>query len=419
MLAIMTFTFMFMFATTQGVIAANMDNSITGITIIKMAKMSSDHVGSETTLVDYDYLISYTPHAPIVIDEESDFLVFPGNGSVENPYRIENLEIISSGDTPAISVHGISNVYYVISNCVLSGTEDAYWGTLHLLGYGIVSGCTIDNSTNGLVLSGGKIIVENSIIKRTSSVGIKGSTNGGVKTIRNNTFMISNGVAIDLYPSNVNATIDNNVFETQNPQSPSSYIRVYDNATIINNRLSSSTTGIEIKGDNSVVRNNTIVDCTKGIAVEGGFSKIYTNTIFGCAVGMTLDGNHSLIYENLFKENNAGLSLWPRSSNNMIYGNTFMNIVMNALDSGFSNLWDDGISQGNAWNDYPSSTIGVYNVSGNANSIDRWPTYIGEEPPTTPTTTSTELRIEVLMLIAGSALIVVVILVSIVIFRRR
>ncbi len=56
---------------------------------------------------------------PVFINSDDDFdtLGFTGNGSSSNPYLIENLDIVSTGDgNPAIVISG-TNVYFIIRNC--------------------------------------------------------------------------------------------------------------------------------------------------------------------------------------------------------------------------------------------------------------------------------------------------------------
>jgi len=61
-----------------------------------------------------------TPHAPIFIDENSDFTSWPGEGSVEQPYIIAGLLI--NGSTPAINITG-TDVHFVIKDCWLTSAS--------------------------------------------------------------------------------------------------------------------------------------------------------------------------------------------------------------------------------------------------------------------------------------------------------
>jgi hypothetical protein len=60
------------------------------------------------------------------------------------------------------------------------------------------------------------------------------------------------------------------------------------------------------------------------------------------------------------------------SNNNHIYNNDVYDGSFGiALDNGYGNSWDDGVSIGNYWSDYGGS--GVYNIPGSAGAIDHFP----------------------------------------------
>ncbi|MEJ2279906.1 MAG: right-handed parallel beta-helix repeat-containing protein [Candidatus Lokiarchaeota archaeon] len=69
---------------------------------------------------------SFTDSLPIKISSDSDFLSygFPGSGSVEDPYRIENLKIDTSGypfKTYGIEIENVSKSF-IIQNCRISAS---------------------------------------------------------------------------------------------------------------------------------------------------------------------------------------------------------------------------------------------------------------------------------------------------------
>jgi len=94
-------------------------------------------------------------HNPVVIQSDTDFVNqgWPGNGSMNNPFLIEDLEIELSLYSTCIEISHTS-VYFEIRNCVFSYQySGAYFGFYYqvLMGIGVqlnhVSNCTIVNCT--------------------------------------------------------------------------------------------------------------------------------------------------------------------------------------------------------------------------------------------------------------------------------
>ena len=63
-----------------------------------------------------------TPHPPIYIDENSDFESWPGEGTVEDPYIISNLQINATTGVPAIYVTN-TDVHFFIKDCWLTSNS--------------------------------------------------------------------------------------------------------------------------------------------------------------------------------------------------------------------------------------------------------------------------------------------------------
>jgi parallel beta-helix repeat protein len=65
-----------------------------------------------------------TPHAPIYIDDNTDFETqgWPGDGSIGSPYVIASLEINATTGVPAINITGTS-VYFIIQDCWLTSNS--------------------------------------------------------------------------------------------------------------------------------------------------------------------------------------------------------------------------------------------------------------------------------------------------------
>jgi parallel beta-helix repeat protein len=112
------------------------------------------------------------------------------------------------------------------------------------------------------------------------------------------------------------------------------------------------------------------------IGIEGGwldYSEFYGNTVFGNEFGLIIwDSNGCFFYQNTIANNtNIGLQfdlVW----NCTVFGNIFDSSTINAMDYGYDNNWDDGVSIGNTWSDY----YGVepyYSVPGSGNGVDHYP----------------------------------------------
>jgi len=78
------------------------------------------------------------------------------------------------------------------------------------------------------------------------------------------------------------------------------------------------------------------------------------------------------ILDNYIRDNkDTGIKVL-QSTNCTIYGNVVCyNSAGNAWDDGTSNLWYDGVSEGNTWSDYNGT--GPYPIGGEAGSFDRFP----------------------------------------------
>ena len=70
------------------------------------------------------------------------------------------------------------------------------------------------------------------------------------------------------------------------------------------------------------------------------------------------------------------LSLGFRCAYEPVCNRLGLNEMSNAIDDGLDNKWDDGVNQGNYWNNYDSS--GVYLVPESAGSVDYYPLLLEE-----------------------------------------
>lgn len=187
----------------------------------------------------------------------------------------------------------------------------------------------------------------------------------------------------------------------------SGYLVGYDldslyNSTVTGNIAHHSRCGIAVRNNfiDSEVSNNTAYACDFGFSCASNTRLVgctaFNNDMgfliqsssesgfYGCVayennIGFELahDGQFELIGNLVYNNSLYGISIWDGCSNNTLYRNSIFNNGVN--DDGANNTWDNGIDQGNYWDDY--SGVGYYYVPGSAGSQDRYPgTYPSSYP---------------------------------------
>ncbi len=126
----------------------------------------------------------------------------------------------------------------------------------------------------------------------------------------------------------------------------------------------------------------------------------------------------NVVFNNLITNNtHYGITLVGESRFNQIYGNAIgWNELGNAYDDGSNNTWfDEGNRMGNWWSDFNSTSSDVYEIDGDANSIDYYPIAYSDWTLELPIKTTT-IGIEIILVsVAGVGAVVIVI----VFFLRR
>ncbi|MHA1959640.1 MAG: NosD domain-containing protein [Candidatus Thorarchaeota archaeon] len=120
--------------------------------------------------------------------------------------------------------------------------------------------------------------------------------------------------------------------------------------------------------------------------------------------------NCTIVNNAIYNNTDYGVALFD-GYGNMIYGNALgWNEEENAWDHGADNVWDDGISVGNWWSDYEGE--GVYNITGDAESVDRFPNVLPRGIPTLPLDqTTATLPFDPLIVIAVGGGIVLILVI--------
>lgn len=258
---------------------------------------------------------------PIVIESDDDFetTYWIGNGTLSNPYVLANKTI--EGER-CIDIRDTS-CYFRIENCTLISTY---------------SGISMDYVEKG-------IISDCSLVSDSFSIFLRNTVN---VTIRRNSICGD----IQILYSHLCEVMDNNI---QASHQSAIVLRECDQCVINNNTVFMNNTGTIVSlsiSPNSTIVNNTLKGGNYGVYSYLSHNSVFMNNTVASII-------HAIVMDN--------------SSNNTIIGNRFASTEKEvARDYGTSNLWDDGISIGNAWLDYQGT--GVYNIPGNAGSTDHFPT---------------------------------------------
>jgi parallel beta-helix repeat protein len=150
-------------------------------------------------------LQQYTAHEPIFInyDDEFSYQGFPGSGTINDPFRIEGLNITST-ESDLITIKE-TQVHFTIRNNILNGLSRASSGIEFFnVWNGIIeNNLILNHKSEGLIISGSQDnIIRNNTIKNNSN-GIKvvrsGFTHPRNNIIINNTihYNMLRGILID------------------------------------------------------------------------------------------------------------------------------------------------------------------------------------------------------------------------------
>ena len=218
----------------------------------------------------------YTPHAAIAIDGDANFSAtallegWPGDGSPEDPFIIDGLEIDLGGEYGHCIRIDNTKVSFTIRNCNLTGAS-----LVHTLGGWHAAGIFLISVTNGE-------LVNNICSSNLNGVLLFGSDSN---TVANNTCNI-NAHGIYLYKS-------------------------YSN-TVVNNTCNSNEYGIYLEkysceSNSNIVTNNTCNSNDIGIKIiESRYNKVTTNTCNSNRIGIYLGdtcGWSNIIADNTFSGN--------------------------------------------------------------------------------------------------------------------
>ncbi|MFW9906520.1 MAG: NosD domain-containing protein [Candidatus Thorarchaeota archaeon] len=262
---------------------------------------------------------AYIEHGPITItsDVQLNNSGYPGNGTLDDPIRIEGYNItFSSGDLISISD---TQYYFTITNCLLNGLTTAS------------NGIKLENVANSRI--------ENSFISNTGDSGLYLIFSGD-NIIFNNTIE-NTGIGMDLELSDNNLIMNNTITESQGW----TQINLWDSSlnTLANNTIQSSDGGIAMLSSSQ----------------ENTFTQ---NTVHHCG-GMFIEASSdNLVSDNTFYNNTVGVKVENASGTNII-ANTILNSSCQGIWCRFTNFTT--VTQNTVWNSFTSGIILRNDTDGN------------------------------------------------------
>ena len=343
---------------------------------------------------------SYVAHDPFLIIGDEDFAEFPGTGTKENPYLIENFFIASMSESVGINI-STTNSYFIIKNCYINVLDYGIW--ISWVSYGtvkIINNTCISNNFNGIDLwdASGAYLENNTLIYNGEGLTIVASddvsiTNNNcsynsrkgisVKFVDNasleENYCNFNNIGMDVDFSR-NVILSNNICK-QNSKAGISFSNTFTSLLLNNKITENQEKGIAlIDSENIVLSTNDLTLNMNGIISDGlKNSQIYNNTIksnINRGISIVYSDSNLITYNQL--ENNTGYGIYANlSSSNSIHHNNFINNNLGGISQAFSrdganNTWyDPDTNEGNYWDDWLG--VGSYLIEGYSGSYDRYP----------------------------------------------
>ncbi|MFX1440344.1 MAG: right-handed parallel beta-helix repeat-containing protein [Promethearchaeota archaeon] len=321
-------------------------------------------------------LAAGTPHGPIAIDGDANFSdmalleAWPGDGSPENPYIIDGLNIDLDGRRGSCISVSNTRVCFITSNCNLTGAYQNYMDWIQSQGAGI----NLENVTGGE-------LVNNTCNRNDFGIILYDSDYNTVanNTCNNNTIGICFGNPI---MENMLGDSDSNTVANNTCSSNEYGISLWDSDynTIANNTCNNNRDGIVIgESDYNTVVNNTCTsygrDFTHGIRLyDSHDDTVANNTCNNNGDGIVIDeSNYNTVVNNTCNNNWNGIFLDGSDSNTMANNTCSYN--------------GDGIYIGNS-----NSSIVMYNICNN-NSIGIHLTYSDSSTVVNNTCSSNDIGI--------------------------
>jgi parallel beta-helix repeat protein len=253
--------------------------------------------------------LQLTPHGAIAIDGDANFSDtallegWPGDGSPENPFIIDGLDIDLGGGFGSCIAISNTRVSFTISNCNLTGA-----GGRGAWPVSTEAGIYLENVTNGELV---------------------------------NNICSSNGRGINLIESDSNTVVNNNCSSNH---WPGINLGSSHSNTVVNNTCNSNGCGISLReSDSNTVENNTCTSNThQGIHLGNSNSNtVANNTCNNNGWGISLrESDSNTVASNTCNNNRIGIYLLDSGSNtvenNTCLGNTEYDIVEESYEGEFA-----------------------------------------------------------------------------------
>jgi parallel beta-helix repeat protein len=309
----------------------------------------SDIEQSETSVGSY----SLIPHSPISITSDEDFVTygFQGNGTADNPYIIEGLNITTTQDQ-GIGI-SLTSKFFIIRNCHVEAESSgiAISGVVDSTASIVNNTCI--NTPMGIVLSDTSfsIISNNTCLNNEKGIVV---LDAPFTLISNNKCIDNNFCGIKLTYSDSSVISDNEITKSEygiyTSESPlltitnntcykntySVLLRYSSFSTINNNTCTNNKDGIKVIYSRSVLlTNNTcnfnerailiVYDSQNPALTQPGNVILRNNNCANNNLGIWLeDAQYSVLTDNRCYENNKGICLL-RSSYSTVTNNTCNN----------------------------------------------------------------------------------------------
>ena len=283
---------------------------------------STNNLVSELYLKQDSLQIVLSNHGPIDISSNANFITtassesWQGNGSINNPFIIENYYINVTTNTDGIVISN-TDLYFIIRNVELNASYSSTNEGIRLLGvkHGTLFNNSIHYFTNGINLgiqSSFNDIMNNSIDQSTySAISISGFNN----TISYN--LIQNNPLDGISIPGSNNTYAFNSFK--NNQASSFSVNGNYN-TFINNTSFDNGGGFDLWGDNNYLVNNTVNKQNDTCYdFHGSKNILIQNQAISCLFSYEVSSAYNILMNNSGTRNTFGFDIL--ASNNYLSGN--------------------------------------------------------------------------------------------------
>ncbi len=216
-----------------------------------------------TIITTHPILLELTTHEAIVISSDTDFEVFPGTGTAEDPYLIEGYNITTT-DFNGIYIRGTTK-YFVIRNCYVDAGINGIYVDDASSGTAAVVNNTCDNNDYGIKLeSSGNSTVTNNNCSNNGRCGIRLESFGNSTVVNNNCNNNLYGIVLD--DSN-RSMVANNTFTNCGLYISEDNIDAYLLYTVENNWVNGKKLGFYTNLDSTIISESVygqliLINCT-------------------------------------------------------------------------------------------------------------------------------------------------------------